>query len=193
MKVSQNFHKRKYRHDNKTAEAIWKMKCSYIRPATLTEHYKNAVGVVPTVRNSWIDEISHRREEHCSIFMITCQGQAATPGLPFASGSESMNRFAVLCNLFHHFFYLCIINTQKLRWSCSHVRVIILSFRTFFIKKLINSIIWLILHMSHHHQKQSSSKICRTFLRHRVRFWFMGTWLIRIRNITAICSDRPSV
>jgi len=29
-----------------------KMKCSCSRPATLTEHHKNAVSVVPTVRNS---------------------------------------------------------------------------------------------------------------------------------------------
>ena len=56
----------------------------FVKSATLTEHHKNALFVVPTVKNSWIDEVIHRPANDCSIFMITCQGQAATPclGLP---------------------------------------------------------------------------------------------------------------
>ena len=37
------------------------------------------------------------RAVHCSIFMITRQGQAAAPCLRIASGSESMNRHYVFC------------------------------------------------------------------------------------------------
>ena len=81
MKVSHNFHRRKTDTTIRPPKRSEKMKCSCIRPATLTEHHKNAVCVVPTVRNSWIDEVSHRRGSHCSIFMITCQGQAAAPCL----------------------------------------------------------------------------------------------------------------
>ena len=36
-----------------------------------------------------------RRAAHCSIFMITRQGQAAAPCLRIVSGSESMNRHYV--------------------------------------------------------------------------------------------------
>ena len=38
-----------------------------------------------------------RRAVHCSIFMITRQGQAAAPCLRIASDSESMNRHYVFC------------------------------------------------------------------------------------------------
>ena len=99
MEDSQKIHIFKNRYDNKTAETVWKNKFSCIRSAPLTDYHKNAVCVVPTVRNSWIDAFGHRRDEHCSIFMITCQGQAAYAMPVFASGSESMNRCQLLMML----------------------------------------------------------------------------------------------
>ena len=78
-----------------------KMKYIRIRPATLTEHHKNALCVVPTVKN----EVSHRQGSYCSIFMLTCQVGAAALCLPL--DEESMNRWLLHR---HNLFDPCVIN-----------------------------------------------------------------------------------